>query len=140
MDKILVDTNIILDVALKRQPFVEQSSLLFLTALEKGVSLYVTATTITDLYYIIRKAKGHSVALMFIGNLLNFTEVAGVNRDVIVEALESRIADFEDAVQISAARNSSIPMLVTRNIKDFEGAPLKVSTPAIVLQELSEID
>ncbi len=140
MDKLLVDTNIILDVALKRQPFFEQSSRLFLTALEKGVSLYVTATTITDLYYIIRKAKGHSVALMFIGNLLNFTEVAGVDRAVIVEALESRIADFEDAVQISAARNSSIRMLVTRNSKDFEGAPLKVSTPAIVLQELSEID
>ncbi len=140
MDKILVDTNIILDVALKRQPFFEQSSRLFLTAVEKGISLYVTATTITDLYYIIRKAKGHSVALMFIGNLLSFIEVAGVNRDVIVEALESGITDFEDAVQISAARNSSIRMLVTRNIKDFEGAPLKVSTPAIVLQELSEID
>ena len=57
----------------------------------KGISLYVTATTITDLYYIIHKAKGHVLAISFIKELMAFMDVAGVDKKVILAALHSKI-------------------------------------------------
>ena len=61
--RILIDTNIILDVVLERQPFVEQATRLLQIAQQAGVELFLTATTVTDLYYITRKAKGRGIAL-----------------------------------------------------------------------------
>jgi predicted nucleic acid-binding protein len=60
--KLLLDTNILLDIALKRQPFVGQAAQVLTTAQHQKFSLYITATTITDLFYIIRKAKGKDIA------------------------------------------------------------------------------
>jgi predicted nucleic acid-binding protein len=61
----LIDTNVILDIALERQPFVEQAVQLLKAAQQANIILYMTATTITDLYYIARREKGHADALDF---------------------------------------------------------------------------
>lgn len=136
MDKILIDTNVILDIILERQPFFEYSSRLFQTTLQKGIALYVTATTVTDLYYIIRKAKGHALAISFITDLMGFMEVAGVDKEVILVALGSRIADFEDAIQAHAAEKSDVRILVTRDVDDFAPSGLVVFSPEAILKEL----
>lgn len=134
--KVLIDTNIILDFALERQPFVEQSVRLLEAAQQAGLVLYVTATTITDLYYIVRKAKGHATARDFITDLLQFMQVAGVDKAVIERALHSGIADFEDAIQESAAQRETIQVIITRNESDFENSTLKVYNPASFLKSL----
>jgi len=77
--KILIDTNIILDIVLERQPFVEPAIRLLETAQRANIVLYVTATTITDLYYIIRRAKDRATALNFIVDLLQFGEFSTVS-------------------------------------------------------------
>ena len=68
MIEILLDTNIILDIALKRTPFFNKSSELFKIIEEKKIIAYINATTITDIYYISRKEKNHKTAIEFIKN------------------------------------------------------------------------
>lgn len=78
--KILVDTNVILDIVLERHPFFEQSARLLQSAAQLNVELFLTATTITDLYYIVRKAKDRETALDFVKDLLQFMEIAAVDK------------------------------------------------------------
>ena len=134
--KILVDTNIILDVVLERQPFVEQAIQLLETTQQANITLYVTATTITDLYYIIRRAKDRTTALSFIEDLLQLMEIASVDETVIKEALRSDIRDFEDAIQESAAKRQIIQGIVTRNETDFDNSTLKIYNPESFLRDL----
>ncbi len=136
--KVLLDTNIILDIVLERQPFWEPAILLLEVAPQANLTFYVTATTVTDLYYIVCKAKDHTIARSFIVDILEFMQVAGVDRDVIKEAIHSNIADFEDAVQASAAKQCAIPIIITRNEKDFENSTLEVHSPTSFLQSLEK--
>ncbi len=134
--KILIDTNIILDIVLERQPFVEPAIRLLETAQRANIVLYVTATTITDLYYIIRRAKDRATALNFIVDLLQFMEVAAVDKAIIREALHSDIIDFEDAIQENAAKRQNIQVIVTRNETDFKNSVLKIHNPESFLKSL----
>ena len=131
--KVLADTNIILDIVLERSPFFTQSAQALNRALEVGINVYITATTITDLYYIVRKAKGRGLALDFIKELLDFVEIAAVDKSVIVQALQLDLTDFEDAVQVSAANNTAVDMIITRNEADFTASNLAVHTPETFL-------
>ncbi|MDY0222875.1 MAG: PIN domain-containing protein [Desulfobacterium sp.] len=104
--KLLLNTNILLDIALKRQPFVVQAAQVFTTAQHQKFSLYMTATTITDLFYIVRKAKGKDIALAFI----------------------------EDAVLVGAAEKAGVDVIITRNEPDFQNAAIRALNPGQFLQ------
>ncbi len=136
MSGILVDTNIILDIVLEREPFVAQAVQLLQKTQDSGVDIFLSATTITDLYYIVRKAKGKDIALNFLKNLLAFVEIAAVDKEVILQALESDFSDFEDAVQENSAKHENIDILITRNKADFEKSTLQVYTPEAYLNQL----
>lgn len=86
------------------------------------------------MYYIVRKAKGKDIALDFIKNLLQFVEIASVNKNVILQALESDIADFEDAVQEKSAISENINIIVTRDKKDFKNSTLEIYSPTSYLR------
>lgn len=130
MDKVLIDSNVILDIALARHPFFDASSAFLRLAAQKRIRMFVTATTVTDLYYIIRKAFDHLFALNFLTELLEIMEVAGVDKGVIMRALSSEMEDFEDAVQVSTAVSHDISFIVTRNIRDFDQVEdIKALTP-----------
>lgn len=129
MERVLFDTNVILDIALKRLPHFDHVVKLFELIDKKKIAGHVTASTITDIYYISKKEKGHERALEFISNLIEIVEVIGVDRDVIVKALKSEMKDFEDAVQASSAEFNEIDSLITRNEKDFSNSRLKIFTP-----------
>ncbi len=135
--RILIDTNVILDIALERPPFVEHAVRLLKIAQQTDLVVYVTATTITDLYYITRKAHSHITAHDFIVDLLQLVEVADVDGAIIREALDSEIEDFEDAIQESAAKRQSIQAIVTRNEADFEDSVLQVYDPEAFLEAYS---
>ncbi len=127
--KILIDTNVILDIVLERQPFVEDAEKLLDMAQQANFELFLTATTITDLYYIARKAKGKEIALNFIMDLMKFMEIASVDKDVVMQALQSDLADFEDAIQENSAKKENINIIVTRNEQDFKDSDLEIYTP-----------
>lgn len=129
MKKLLLDTNIILDIALKREPHFELSSKIFELIDKKRIIAYITASAVTDIYYISRKEKGNEIAIEFISNLIEIVDVIGVDKSIIVKALKSNLKDFEDAVQVSAAENYEIEIIVTRNKSDFLNSGLEILTP-----------
>lgn len=138
MEKILFDTNVILDIALKRNPFFEHAASLF-SLIDQGLIVgYITASTVTDIYYISKKEKGHDLALNFISNLIELVEVIGIDKEIISGAIKSQMKDFEDAVQAISATSIGIDIVITRNIEDFAQSKLKVFSPLEFLQNLKE--
>lgn len=135
MKKVLFDTNIILDIALKRESFFEDAQKLFILIDKEKVTGNITATTITDIYYIAKKEKGHNEAINFIENLLEVIDVIGINKETILKALASKMKDFEDAIQSSAAEIHQIDLILTRNKNDFTDTTIKVLTPKEFLKD-----
>jgi len=129
MKRVLIDTNVILDIGLKRQPFFDSSSELFYLIDQNKISGFVTATTITDIYYITKKETSNEIAISFISGLLDIVDIVGVDKAVIIRALQSGMKDFEDAVQVSSAEYNEIRILVTRNKADFISCGLEIFTP-----------
>ncbi len=134
MKNVLFDTNIILDIALKRSPHFENASHLFGLIDKKIIVGNITATTITDIYYISKKEKGHKQAMNFIVNLIDVVNVIGVDKEVILDAIMFEMKDFEDAIQISAAKFNEIITIITRNKSDFKDSNLEILTPSEFLQ------
>ena len=87
MTKVLFDTNIILDIALKRESFFEDAFKLFSLIDQKKIIGSITASTITDIYYISKREKGHTESINFIKGLIEVVEVIGIDKDVIIKAL-----------------------------------------------------
>jgi predicted nucleic acid-binding protein len=130
MVRILIDTNIILDLALRREPFYNDSANVLKKIDNNSVFGFVTATTITDIYYIAKKDKGHSIAIEFITNLIQFVDLIGIDKEIIIESLAVDISDFEDAIQSVASAYNDIDYIITRNTKDYKSSKVKAIVPA----------
>jgi predicted nucleic acid-binding protein len=135
MNKNLFDTNIILDIALKRSPYYENAVKIFLKLDSKKIIGFVTASSITDIYYISKKQRGHEQAIAFILNLIEVLDILGVGKDIILIALKSGIKDFEDAIQACTAELNNIDIIITRNKDDFSRSKVKAYTPEAFLME-----
>ena len=141
--KILVDTNVIIDILCKREPFFEDSY----NALNKCIdnhTIIVSASAITDIFYIARKYIGSEQAKECIRNLLDLIKISDTRGADIEKALSSDISDFEDAVVSAIAERQKAkyilgltnksPMcllshILTRNTKDFEKSKILSITP-----------
>ena len=136
--KVLIDTNVIVDVALEREPFYAESDRI-LTFVEEGqIQGYVSASTFSDLYYIIRRDKGRDWTLDFLRQLATFCQVATVDNSVISIALTCNFKDFEDAIQYSTAVINLIDAIVTRNPRDFPVTTPRIVTPNQLILELTD--
>jgi len=135
---ILIDTNIILDLALRRKPFntVAKQFFAFLEDNENNFKGYVSSSTISDLYYIISKTKSKTYAYDFINDFVLLLEIATVDKAVILNAFDSTIDDFEDAIQESSALLNDIDIIITRNDKDFKNSRIKIYNPQEFLEEI----
>ena len=127
--KILFDTNIVLDVLLLRKPYYTSATFL-MSEVEKGnIEGYLCPTTLTTIGYLITKVKGSNEAKKLIKNLLNIFELTVLNKSIFETACSHKINDYEDAVYHESARSSNIEGIVTRNVKDFKYASVKVYDP-----------
>ena len=127
--RVFVDSDIVLDVALAREPFLEASRLV-LAVMENGKSLgYLSSNSITNIYYILRKAGGDLKARAFIVSIMKYMTVIPVDQNIILSALNSKFSDFEDAVQYNSALESQCSCIVTRNIEDYKLSKLNVYLP-----------
>lgn len=124
--KILLDTNIVLDVLMDRLPHSESATELFSRVEDGTVTGYLCGTTITTVCYLAAKAVGTPRAQEEIRKLLQLFEVAPVNRHVLESALVLDFNDFEDAVIHGAAGHVGADAIVTRNQKDFKKSRLPV--------------
>jgi predicted nucleic acid-binding protein len=133
--KVLLDTNIILDVALERQPYFEISKQVLLLVEQEQIEGYISASTFSDLYYIIRRGRGRKWTMEFLNWLVTFCQIATVNEIVIKMSLNLNFKDFEDAIQYSTTVINQLDCLVTRNPQDFPVTSPRILTPSQLIQE-----
>ena len=128
---VLIDTNVILDAIAKRPPFSENAEKIFyLVAAEENVTASITANSVTDIYYLIRKhlksPEDAKLVLLKLFSLFHIIDVTGADCE---RALELNITDYEDALVITCAERSKMDYIITRNIKDFSNSPVPSTTP-----------
>ncbi len=136
--KVLIDTNILLDLILEREPFIEAAMLLFKEIEQGQVQGYVAATSITNIFYIIRKAQGREIALQAISRILQVLEICAVSRQTIELALNENLKDFEDGIQVACATLAGLDAVVTRDKSDFVVAKLPVFSAEELAAQLSQ--
>jgi len=135
--KILIDTNVILDFLLQREPFLPDADRLFQAISDGQVVGYVTATTLTDIFYVARRhTQSLEKARQAISGILTAMEVCPVDRHIAELALNSNCPDFEDAIQISSAVTQELDAIVTRDLVDFTSSSIPVYSPADLLDQL----
>jgi predicted nucleic acid-binding protein len=125
----IVDTNVVLDVLLGREPFVKPAVNVFCLAEESRIDAFICATTVTTIDYLLVKSLQREKARNALRRLISLFGIATVNRPVIEQALVSKIQDFEDAVLNEAGQMAGADFIITRNTKDFAGSALKVCDP-----------
>ncbi len=133
---ILLNTDVLVDIALDRHPHSESASEL-LDRIEHGAeSAYISWHSVSNLYYVIAPAVGGVSARDFIVELTRFVAVATTDTEGIRYAAELPMADFEDAMQVAAARACGARHIVTRNVRDYVRSPIRAVDPQQALGEL----
>ena len=135
--QVLFDLNIILDVLQNRTEFYDLSAILLAFAETGKIQGWLAAHSITTLFYLIAKDKSAEQARVILTNLLQFLKVAPVDQNTIEQALSLPYRDYEDAVQTIAALQIHADYLLTRNIRDYDPAPIEVVLPAELLSLLN---
>lgn len=134
--RIIVDTNVIMDILLKREPFFQASYGALKAAAEQNVECLVSASAVTDIFYLLRRGlKDNIMATQALERLLQIVNVADVLEMDIRTALSSHMKDFEDAVVHAVAARNDAELILTRNVKDFTEATVKVLTPKEFLEQ-----
>lgn len=130
---VLVDTNVILDLVLAREPWGHDAARL-LSAIERGlVRGWMASHAVTTVHYIVGRQAGRAAATTAVGDLLRLLDVVPLDSHDFERALAIGLADYEDAVQVAACLRVGAAFLVTRNVRDFKGAPVVTETPGAVL-------
>jgi predicted nucleic acid-binding protein len=138
--KILLDSNVVLDVFLRRIPYYEAGAAI-LGLSKEGVELFISASAITDIFYITRKSLDDKKAAMsLLKNLLINVDVAAVSGGEIRRAIDLGWNDFEDALQYAVGEGLGADYIITRNTADFVSTALPVATPDEFLSSLTAKD
>ena len=134
---VLLDTDVLIDVALDRAPHAEPAAQL-LDALERGTGAgFVAWHTVANFYYLVASSRGGASAREFVLELLRFVEVAACKTEGLRRAARLAVKDFEDAMQVVAAEACGADVIATRNVRDYVKSPVRAATPQSVLTELA---
>ena len=138
--RILIDTNIILDIVQKQEPFFADSYQALRKAIETNVECLISASAATDIFYMLRRALQSSQKakerIEQLSQIFAFADVQGAD---IQTALMRSMPDFEDAVVEAVAERSGASYILTRNIRDFVGSSVPAVTPAEFLKKQVEV-
>lgn len=138
MKKVFVDTNIVIDLLAKREPFYEEAAGLFSLADQNIISLSVSAITIVNTNYIILKQTDSARAKEILRKLGLIVQILPLNDKIIGIALnDNSFSDFEDGLQYFTAIANNQDVLVTRNLKDFKASELPVMTAKQFIETLA---
>ena len=135
MDRVLIDSDVILDSFFDRKPFAEYSTAI-LSMCESGkISGFLTPLIYSNVYYLLRQTAKHDKVIEKLKQLLKITDVLQMDKKVVENALNSGFKDFEDSLQNSSAvNNGNIDLILTRNLKDYKNSELGVFTPEIYIK------
>lgn len=137
--RLMIDTNVVLDVLVRRQPFYDSSKTILSLCEDKIAQGFVSAAAITDIFYLVRKAFGNvDDAYCLIESLLNIVGVLTVTGDDVSKAFQVKARDFEDCLVATCAKSNGCNAIVTRNKRDYQNFGVTVYTPDELLQLLKE--
>ncbi len=132
--RVLLDTDVVLDLILERQFFVGEAATLWELHQQNQLDVYLSPITTINVFYITRKIKGHEAAQQAVAKLTQGTLICPTDAQVLRHALTLAFKDFEDATQHAAAELAGLAAIITRNTKDYRSATLPVHTPHDFLQ------
>ncbi len=133
--RLMLDTNIIIDVLTRREPFFEASYAVLRLAATERHECFLSASAATDVYYLLKRAlKSDGEARERMETLLQLVCVADALGEDVYSALSSDMADFEDALVAAIARRAGMRYIVTRNLRDYEKSPVRAIAPEELLR------
>lgn len=133
--RVLLDTNVILDLFLDRAPFADAAATLWLAHEREQLSVYVAAITPVNLFYIAPKLRDEKKAREAVVESLATLNVCAIDQGMLKSALPLPFRDYEDAVQHAAAKAAGVEAIITRNVKDYSAATLQIFTPEEFIQQ-----
>lgn len=128
MERLFVDTDIVLDLLGAREPHFSPVAILFSMADQGSIRLYVSAITFANVNYVLSRQLNESRARRLLLKLKTLVRIAPVNEKIIELSLSSDFRDFEDAIQYHSAIENNIQTLLTRNLRDFKKAQISIMT------------
>ena len=133
---VLIDTDVLLDVALNREPFTEFSAKLIDRVEQNIIEGFIAWHSLSNFYYLIAPSSGKKKTRAFISELLKFVNVSSTDTKSAEYALSLNVPDFEDALQMSAAKECNADYIITRNIKHYKKSPILAITPKELLDKV----
>lgn len=128
MDKVLVDTNIVIDLLTKRKEFYKPASRLFTLSENNEIKLTISSLTFANTFYLISKELNATKAKEILRKFKLLVKVLPMDDKIIDLSLNSDFKDFEDAIQYFTALENKIEIIITRNLKDFKLSKIPVMT------------
>jgi predicted nucleic acid-binding protein len=129
LNKAFVDTDVILDFMIAREPFALDAARIFSLSEKKQIAICTTGLVFSNAYYILRKLGSHKKVLEKLAQMARLIEIIGLPKTAVEMALDSEFSDFEDALQYYAALSENVKIIITRNTKDYKHSELAVLTP-----------
>ena len=128
--KVLIDTSVIVDVLQSREPFYKNAQKLFLLAANQRFTGYISAKSVTDIYYLShRLTHDNKKARDILSRLTDIFEIADTTGTDCRRAIPSAVSDYEDAVMIETAVREGMDCIVTRNTRDYSKSGIPVFIP-----------
>jgi len=137
MDKLLIDTNIVLDLLAKRTEYLKEAQELFTLSDRNVLKLYVSSLTFANTYYILSQKMKLSNVRKVLRKFKLLVDVLPVDDKIIDLSLESEFKDFEDAIQYYTAIENEIDIIITRNLKDFKTSKIPVLTAKAYMEMIN---
>lgn len=136
MDKLFLDTNVVVDLLGEREPFYDSAARIATLADKGKLQIIVSALTYSTIYYLLSRFEDKALVKEKIRKFKVIAETSDLTDQVIDKGLVSKFADFEDALQYYCALKIDCNILITRNVKDFKESDISVLTPDEYLYSL----
>ena len=135
--RVLLDTNVLLDVLLNRSPWVTASRTIWDAHDQGGLTGYIAASTLTDIFYIARRPTDRQIALAAVRLCLATFEICAVDQQILLQAVALPGNDFEDNLQIACATMTGLDGIVSRDKNGFRAATIPIFTPVELIAQLN---
>ena len=128
--KILIDTNVLLDYLLEREPFFEDAKKVILSCTEGNTKGCIAAHSISNMFFILRKDYTAKERREILSNLCTIFDVEGIDKAKLLSGLANeKFSDFEDCLQMECAKSYGAEYIVTRNVSDYSVSDIKAILP-----------
>ena len=133
--KLFIDSDVVIDFFTDRESYANAASEIFELSEQGNVRLYLSAVSVNNIYYIVRRFLGHKKTIEVVELLTEMTKIVSTTKKEIIQALKNNFSDYEDSIQYSSALTiKDLDAIITRNIKDYRNSSIAVMTPVNFLK------